>query len=83
MTHYFKYILLTLFCVLTYTLPSTLKAQDYVYSVTSGTSWAREEFPKVWQKQARLNKGNKPEEGVPDFCHIFWNLDASYYIRAR
>lgn len=69
---------MTALCVLTYAMTSTLKAQDYVYSVTSGTSWSREVFPKVWQKQVELNKGNKPEEGVPNFCRVFWDLESSY-----
>ena len=50
-------------------------AQNYVYSVTAGTSWAREEFHKQERMQRNLNKQLPPlGNGAPDFRRTFNNI---------
>lgn len=71
-------LLIVILNILLLAIPGISEAQNYVYSVTSGTSWAREQFPKAWKSQAKKNEGNKPEEGVPNFTRIFWDIDWSY-----
>ena len=54
-------------------------AQNYVYSVTAGTSWAREEFHKQERLQRNLNKQQpKLGNGAPDFRRTFNNIVYAY-----
>lgn len=64
------FILITIHC-------SCLKAQDYVYSVTVGTSWAREQFPAQERIQRTyLQQHPVVIDGAPNFAKTF--LDFEY-----
>lgn len=68
----FIFFLLLLLC-------PCLRAQDYIYSVTMGTSWAREVFPR----QERLcassaDMSARQSHGMPSFAQIFTGLEQNY-----
>lgn len=57
---------------------SMLMAQDYVYPVSSGTSWSREVFPRVEREQQEVMKHGKPIPGAPCFGQIFKQLSYTF-----
>lgn len=59
-------------------IPDT-KAQDYVYSVTLGTSWAREVFPAIERAQRNeLMRNPSVIEGAPKFTKLFLDYEYDY-----
>ncbi len=74
-----KYFLCLILLILSGT---SLLAQDYIYSVTVGTSWARELFPQQEKAQrAYLEQHPLVLEGAPNFANIFLDFehDFKYY----
>lgn len=65
------FFFLLLHCSLTY-------GQDYVYSVTTGTAWAREIFPREEKIQFRDNAMQPTLEDAPAFYRIFHDLEKNY-----
>lgn len=64
------FIILPCFC---------LQAQDYIYSVTVGTSWAREVFPE--QERAQRNAMKNASivlEGAPNFAKTFLDFEHDF-----
>ena len=58
---------------------SVLHAQDYVYSVTLGTSWAREVFPAQERLERRSREANPLVlDGAPNFTQTFLQFEANY-----
>lgn len=58
---------------------SELLAQDYVYSVTVGTSWAREVFPAQERAQRKLLREHPTViEGAPNFTKTFLDYEHDY-----
>lgn len=58
---------------------TSLFAQDYVYSVTVGTSWAREVFPAQERAQRKLLSDHPTViEGAPNFSKIFLDFEHDY-----
>lgn len=58
---------------------SVLHAQDYVYSVTLGTSWAREVFPAQERLERRSREANPLVlDGAPNFTQAFLQFEANY-----
>lgn len=55
-------------------------AQDYIYSVTMGTAWARMVYPREEIKQRKLNAELPRLEGAPEFSRIFSEMYASYRL---
>lgn len=53
-------------------------SQSYVYSVTSGTSWARDVFPKCERQERNIRKGTPMIEGAPNFERTFIDLRYDY-----
>lgn len=67
-------------CLILLILSATsLLAQDYIYSVTVGTSWARELFPQQEKAQrAYLEQHPLELEGAPNFANIFLDFEHDY-----
>lgn len=58
---------------------SCLLAQDYIYSVTVGTSWAREVFPVQEIAQRKYQQAHPIElEGAPNFAKTFLDFEHDY-----
>lgn len=57
---------------------SVLMAQNYVYPVTSGTSWAREIYPKIERAQLQAMRESAPIPGAPNFGKIFKQITYTY-----
>lgn len=71
-----KYFLCLILLILSAT---SLLAQDYIYSVTVGTSWARELFPLQEKAQrAYLEQHPLELEGAPNFANIFLDFEHDY-----
>lgn len=70
-------ILLTLLFVL---IPKTsIHAQDFVYSVTLGTSWARQEFPQIERtERKKLEQNRFTIAGAPHFSKTFLDYEYDY-----
>lgn len=48
-----------------------LVAQNYVYSVTTGTAWSREIYPKIERETKTAMKDGQLLEGAPNFSRVF------------
>lgn len=57
---------------------SQLSAQEYLYSVTTGTAWCREVFPREEKRQFDANAKSAPLENAPAFCKIFRAYEKNY-----
>lgn len=56
-----------------------VRAQDYIYSVTLGTSWARQEFPAQERLQRKaLAESNYKIDGAPQFTKTFLDFERDY-----
>ena len=55
-----------------------LLAQNYVYSVTTGTSWSREVYPVMEQETRTAMKNGPALEGAPNFGEIFNKIIYTY-----
>lgn len=55
-------------------------AQDYVYSVTTGTSWARDAFPKQERKERKQREGKPLLPGAPNFEQTFQEMRKDYQL---
>jgi len=56
-----------------------LQAQDYIYSVTVGTSWARQEFPAQERAQRKLMaENNKTIAGMPPIAKTFMDFEYDF-----
>lgn len=59
---------------------SQLSAQDYLYSVTTGTAWCREVFPGEEKKQFDANAKSVHLENAPAFSRLFKEYEKNYRI---
>ena len=57
---------------------SVLMAQNYTYSVTTGTSWCREVYPQIERSQIEAMSHADPLPGAPDFGQIFSKISYIY-----
>lgn len=57
---------------------SVLMAQNYTYSVTTGTAWCREVYPKIERSQIEAMSKADPIPGAPNFAQIFSKLSYTY-----
>ena len=56
-----------------------INAQDYIYSVTVGTSWARQEFPAQERAQRKaLQNNHLTIEGAPNFTKTFLDYEKDF-----
>ena len=57
---------------------SVLMAQNYTYSVTTGTSWCRDVYPQIERSQIEAMSHADPLPGAPNFGQIFSKLSYIY-----
>lgn len=55
-----------------------VKAQEYVYSVATGVSWAADIFPAIEQRDLNQGKGKAGLEGAPNFENMFQSIIQDY-----
>lgn len=68
-----------LISIILYFSINSLSAQDYIYSVTVGTSWARQEFPAQERAQRKaLQEHPYTIEGAPQFAKTFLDFEYDY-----
>lgn len=60
-----------------------LQAQDYVYSVTTGTAWAREVFPVERAKVFEQNQKNPVLADAPQFAQTFQGIIDDFITFSR
>lgn len=53
-------------------------AQNYIYSVTTGTAWSREVYPKEEQEQREAMRKGQPLPGAPNFGETFRLITYTY-----
>lgn len=66
------------FCLFLLVQCSVLMAQDYVYSVTTGTAWARDNFPVISRNEKEAMSKGELLPGAPNFGKIFRQITYSY-----
>lgn len=67
-----------LFSLLLLLYSSVLMSQNYIYPVTSGTSWARGVYPPLEQAKFKEMSMSAPLPGAPNFGQIFKQISDSY-----
>ncbi len=55
-----------------------MMAQRYCYSVTTGTSWSREAYPRYERQVREAMKNGQLIDGAPNFCKIFNEIIYNY-----